>query len=392
MKLRSRAASGILLAAVCVPAAAGDANPAVPRIESVVPLPAQPHEADRAVIWFDDFDGPEKTYAEGSGALDGTSAFGGAGKALRCVYEKGKRGSGNRKVFFGDSPVYGNRAVRRGETFTDVYWRIYVRHQPGWTGGGPAKMSRATSMTSGKWTQAMIAHVWGSRDSVTLDPASGVRGGRVVTTKYNDFPNLRWLGNRPAARLPIHTTEEAGWWVAVESRARLNAPGKSDGLNQLWLDGRLEAERRDLDWRGRYTGHGINAVFLEAYWNKGSPVTQSRWYDNFVISTQPIGPVVSPRRPTLIKTPYAGPGRLAAWEVELAADPDGESVVWRSKRLEGSERVTVSATTGTFTGPSAATAQLAQDALYYARVRQQSATGARSAWSRWHQEFRTAEP
>jgi len=70
----------------------------------------------------------------------------------------------------------------------------------------------------------------------------------------------------------------------------LNTPGQKDGLNQLWIDGRLEAERKNLDWRGDYTGHGINAVFLETYWNDGSPVTQSRWIDNFVISTRPSVP------------------------------------------------------------------------------------------------------
>ncbi len=34
------------------------------RIDSIVPHPSQPEAADPAVIWFDDFDGPEKTYTE----------------------------------------------------------------------------------------------------------------------------------------------------------------------------------------------------------------------------------------------------------------------------------------------------------------------------------------
>ena len=64
-------------------------------------------------------------------------------------------------------------------------------------------------------------------------------------------------------------------------------------------------------------------MFLETYWNDGSPVTQSRWIDNFVISTKPIGPVVCPRNPVLFKTPYRGPGKMATWQVEVAsADQD----------------------------------------------------------------------
>ena len=52
--------------------------------------------------------------------------------------------------------------------------------------------------------------------------------------------------------------------MCVEARAKLNTPGQKDGLNQLWIDGKLETERRNLDWRGTFTERGINAVFLEA--------------------------------------------------------------------------------------------------------------------------------
>ena len=269
--------------------------PDAPRIDFVVPLPDQPHAGKSArdiVIWHDDFDDDslQARYAETSGETVGTVRLGESGKSLLMRYEKGDRGTGGRKVFFGDSPTYRNKTVRRGEKFTDVYWRIYVKHQAGWTGGGPAKLSRATSIVPPGWRQAMIAHVWSSGESLTLDPASGVRGGEVVTRRYNDFSRLRWLGNKPASRFRIHSTEESGWWVCVEARAKLNSLGEKDGINQLWIDGRLEAERRGLNWRGTFDDRGINAVFLEAYWNRGSPVDQSRWIDEFVVSTQPIGP------------------------------------------------------------------------------------------------------
>jgi len=176
----------------------------------------------------------------------------------------------------------------------------------------------------------------------------------------------------------------------VEARAKLNTPGQKDGLNQLWIDGRLEAERKNLDWRGDYTGHGINAVFLETYWNDGSPVTQSRWIDNFVISTRPIGPVDCPRNPVLIKTPYHGPGTLAAWQVEVAAE-DQENIVWRSNLLAVSERVRVGAEDGRFVGPLASQSRLEADRVYCFRVRQSSDRGPMSPWSPWHQAVRTAD-
>ncbi len=179
-------------AACLLPGRSGRAadGPEVPRIDSVVMSTPQPQASDDAVIWCDDFDGPEKAYTESQGRLDETQAFGGQGRSMLSLYEKGSRGTGNRKVFFGDSPT--GKVVRKGQSFDDIYWRIYIKHQHGWTGGGPAKLSRATSIVSPNWAQAMIAHVWSSGEALTLDPATGVRGDQVVTSRYNDFPNLCW--------------------------------------------------------------------------------------------------------------------------------------------------------------------------------------------------------
>ncbi|TKJ33714.1 MAG: hypothetical protein CEE38_20250 [Planctomycetes bacterium B3_Pla] len=363
--------------------------PATPRIDSLVSLRPSPLETDAAVIWYDDFDGPQKQYTESQGRIDTSQGFGGSGGSMLNFYKKGTRGVGNRKVFFGDSPT--GKVVNRGRQYDEIYWRVYVKHQHGWTGGGPAKLSRATSIVSPTWAQGMIAHVWSSGEALTLDPATGVRGDSVVTTKYNDFGNLKWLGNRPASSFKLHSTEESGRWVCVEARVKLNTPGKKDGLNQLWIDGRLEAERTNLDWRGNYAKHGINAVFLETYWNRGSPVTQSRWIDNFVISTKLIGPVICPRNPVLIKTPYRGLGKQCAWEVEIAADDVGKATVWKSNLLTIPERVEVGEDTGCFVGPLSGRKQLDSSKIYHIRVRQQSETGKWSAWSLWHQPFKTAE-
>lgn len=363
--------------------------PATPRIDFIEMLATQPHENDAATIWYDDFS-TEKRYMDGYGGIDNTVNFGTKGGSMDAGFDKGDvDGNGNRKVAFGDFP--GNvRKVREGEQFDDVYWRIYVKHEHGWE-GSPAKMSRATSIVSTNWQQAMIAHVWsGANNSLTLDPARGVDGqtDQIKTTKYNDFDNLRWLGNKPSSDFKISSTEESGYWVLVESRAKLNTPGKSDGLNQLWIDGRLEAERKNLNFRGSYTKHGINAVFLESYWNSGSVKTQGRWFDNFVISTTPIGPVVCPANPILHKTPYYGPGGLAAWEVELSSDYNGDDVVFKSKLLGREEELEINQSTGSFLGTSAGHSALASGKTYFCRVRQKSSFGVWSNWSRWHQGFR----
>ncbi|MCA1964130.1 MAG: hypothetical protein LDL31_09325 [Prosthecobacter sp.] len=354
-------------------------------MEWVRPLPVQPHEQDPAVIWADGFESAERwnQYPEKEGVLEDGAGLGGTGRALRQDYAKGSQGKGGLKLIFGDSPVYPRAALRRGEKFGEIWWRVYVKHQPGWMGGGPDKLSRATSFASSSWSQAMIAHVWSAGESLTLDPATGVVGGEVVTQKYNDFERLRWLGNRPVSQLKIHSAEEAGRWVCVEARVKLNTPGMKDGINQLWLDGRLECERRNLDWRGSYEGHGINAVLLESYWNKGSPADQARWLDHFVVSTAPIGPLVTSRQPVLSRT--GGPEEV--WEVEVALAGNRPETVWRSNPLRGGQ-VKVDAESGTFCGPQAAAKALAADLVYVTRIRQ---VVAGHGWSPWHQAFRTGK-
>ena len=300
-------------------------------------------------------------------------------------------GRGNRQVAFGGFPA-SSSVVKAGQKFDEIYWRIYVKHEHGWK-GSPFKMSRATSIVSGNWQQAMIAHVWHGSDEdngITLDPARGVEGqtDQIKTTKYNDFDNLSWLGNQPVSEFKISSTGESGYWVLVECRAKLNSPGKDDGVNQLWIDGRLETERKNLNFRGSYIEHGINAVFLESYWNRGSVKTQGRWFDNFVISTDPIGPVISPSNPTIYKTPYFGAAELAGWEVELASDYEGNDVVFKSDFLGTEEKVVVDASNGVFSGSLEGKTALSSGEIYYSRVRQKNTEGFYSNWSRWHQGFK----
>ena len=120
-------------------------------------------------------------------------------------------------------------------------------------------------------------------------------------------------------------------------------------------------------------------------------MTQSRWIDNFVISTRPIGPVVCPCNAVLIKTPYRGPGKQQNCKVEIAADDSGKTVVWRSKAITAPQRIKVGIETGQFVGPLAGRERLAAATTYYFRVRQQNDSGLESPWSPWHQPVRTED-
>lgn len=343
------------------------------RIDAVGPV--LPTAADPSLLWCDDFSNPAPLRARYFEHDDARGAFVRApgegiagGDALRCRFGKGQVSAGSLKLLLGRNPV--GRGVHPERTFRELFWRVYVRHEPGWE-GNPAKLSRATCLAGPDWSQGMIAHVWGGRgDSLCIDPATGIRDGRKVTTRYNDFDRLRWLGLREA-RTPVFAPAETGRWVCVEAQVRLDTPGRADGLFRLWIDHREEASRTDLVWHGAWSDYGIDAVFLENYWNAGSPKEQTRWWAQFAVATAPIGPVTVPRAPTLTRTGLVPSG---PWEVEAALDPDGGRVVWRSGPTDPAVR-SLSPTT-----------PFAPNTLHWLRARPAGA-----AWSPWHCPFRTAQ-
>lgn len=248
-----------------------------------------------AWIWCDDFESDaalsgnyfEVDRANGQFGVSAESPFGGNG-ALKARYLAGLDNAGGLKLGIGRSPVASNVAGNRD--FDEIYWRFYTRTAPGWV-GNPRKLTRATVFSASNWAQAAIGHLWegdGSGLSLGLDPATGVVGSQVVTTKYNDFDNLRWLGKKNGAT-QIYSPANVGRWFCIEVHMKLNTPQESNGTFSFWVDEKLEAQMSNLNWRGGYTAYGINAVMLENYVNEGFSQAQVRYIDNLVVSTSRIG-------------------------------------------------------------------------------------------------------
>jgi hypothetical protein len=250
-----------------------------------------------AWIWCDDF---EQNRTSRYFEYDSTSFARAAGvgrngsTGMRVQFATGQVSAGALRLAFGKTPSSYFRAVDAGTAnYREVYWRVYVKYQSGWTGGGGDKMSRAIVFAKSDWSEAAIGHVWSatspSPSYLAIEPASGTdTAGNVITVGYNDFTHLRWFGGTPS-QTPIFDAAHVGQWYCVEAHMKLNAPGQSDGVFELRINGNLETQRTGLNWLGSYQTYGINAVFLENYWNEGSPQPQERYFDDFVVSTQPIG-------------------------------------------------------------------------------------------------------
>ena len=87
---------------------------------------------------------------------------------------------------------------------------------------------------------------------------------------------------------------QPGKWHTIEVRAVMNTPGVLDGRMQGWFDGELAFDTRDFMWRMPGGEHLDIGEFLFTTFYGGSdsswaPSTdQHIYFDNFVISTQPI--------------------------------------------------------------------------------------------------------
>ncbi len=221
----------------------------------------------------------------------------GGGRGLRILFQQGEVSAGGLSKSFGKVPAgyIARNGARKDTSFTEIYWRMDVRHQPGWQGNGPAKLSRALVFVNDSWIQGMMAHLWSGGPNNTrliADPATGIdAAGNVKSTKYNDFANLRWLGIGQGST-DMFADANAGTWYCVVGHVKLNTPGQSDGVFEFWVNDTLQHSRSNLNWHGNYNANPssmtINAVFFESYWNSGSPVEQERYFDNIMIGTNPI--------------------------------------------------------------------------------------------------------
>jgi hypothetical protein len=277
--------------------------PDIPGTEMIQPAPVNEcANPDAAWIFCDDFEQDRSAqYFEGKSFVSNnrTAATGWNGStAVKGAFKQGVVGAGGMKVAFGKTPdpSYVVPVAKSGENLREIYYRMYLKHDEDWTGGGGDKLSRATSLAGG-WAQPFTAHLWSGGSTpgneslshyLLIDPASGTdEQGNLKATKYNDFDNWRWLGSKKGLS-PIFSPDYVGKWYSIEAHIKLNDAGQSNGVFEYWINNVLQVSKTNLNWLGQYDEYGINAVLFENFWNTGSVKDQNRYFDNIVISTQKI--------------------------------------------------------------------------------------------------------
>ena len=125
----------------------------------------------------------------------------GDGFGMAATFEQGQVYAGALHLSVGRvaAPSFNPTDGSESTKYRELYWRVYLRNEEAWTGGGGAKLSRALSFTSADWAQAAFAHVWsmgggGAPNDVSLglDPAITLcgtdEGGAVVLQIAVEMP------------------------------------------------------------------------------------------------------------------------------------------------------------------------------------------------------------
>ena len=151
-----------------------------------------------------------------------------------------------------------------------------------------------------KWSgfgQAGLKPLGDDRFSTALEPwgdwgklkAPGEWNFYSYWHEMNGSPDGKYWGNQfiPEPQ-PVIVKER---WICAEFMLKHNTPGKPDGEQAFWIDGRLLGHWRDINWR-KTEGLKANALTLESYvtdrWTK-NPVN-TVYFDNLVIAREYIGP------------------------------------------------------------------------------------------------------
>lgn len=183
-----------------------------------------------------------------------------------------------------------------------VFVRFYVRFDPGCDYVHHFVTLRANKGLRGgdKWSGFGGAGERPSgeeRFSTALEPW-GNWGRWPAPGKWNFYsywhemavsPDGRYWGNSflPGTQ-PVIPKDR---WICAEFMLRHNTPGRADGEQAFWIDGKLLGHWRGINWRKTATLQA-NALTLESYvtdrWTKNP--TNVVYFDNVVIAREYVGP------------------------------------------------------------------------------------------------------
>lgn len=237
-----------------------------------------------AWLWCDDFENPDTladnyedaNLGEYRFKISSTDRYGGD-TAIEQAYQTGQVDAGWINWFYADAA--GGDYTDKSPAQRDIYMRFYHKFEAGFE-GMPPKMARIYRLEP-PWNKVIEMHLWVNTHSPELNIVADIK------SPDSSFANdVDWFTY--GSDFLYSSPANIGRWVCLEMRLKNNTAGNNDGAIQYWADGELIIDKTEVDMTGD-PPQDLNVAMLDAHWNKGSPKPQSRFYDNFVISTERIG-------------------------------------------------------------------------------------------------------
>ena len=236
-------------------------------------------EADRTEKYFE-YEGQERNFARADkfGLYNST--------ALRTIINQGAVSAGRIAIAFGRTPATIPSVDQDGKVYDSVFSRFFIRTSPDFKPLVEDIIIENKVFASASVEAANAAVTSGPKDDVDFLYLNSISGtdspGRIKNTGFKKLSLTKSAD-------PVWSTLSDGKWHCVETRMKLNNPKKFDGLFELWVDEKLQAQKNNLNWTGAFRDYGINSVALNNSWIEPSSISQERYFDNFVVSTSRVG-------------------------------------------------------------------------------------------------------
>lgn len=198
---------------------------------------------------------------------------------------------------FGDSLAGPVLAAGRGQRFDDLYIQYKVAYSSGFDFGENYKQLIIGTQDDRRHDQPCcnpwVAHY------LTVYPPHQSRSGLLAEINNKQAASGQWAGftynsSGYSASNPFYI--QAGRYYTVEVRRRLNDAGVDNGIFQMWIDGVLLSDYRNVRYRVPFNGtygasfnYGTNFVMISNYSTAGVSRDQSIYYDDIKLSTSYVG-------------------------------------------------------------------------------------------------------
>ena len=198
---------------------------------------------------------------------------------------------------FGDSLAGPVLATGRGEHFMDLYVQYKIAYSPGFVNPSSFKQFSIGTQDDRRHDNSCcnpwVAHY------MTIYAPQPTRTTLLAEANNKQGASGQWVGfaqnaNGYSASNPFSI--QTGRYYTIEVRRRLNDSGLDNGIFQMWIDGALISEYRNVRYRTPWDGtfgssfsYGTNFAMISDWSTDPTAQDQSVFYDDVKFSTTYIG-------------------------------------------------------------------------------------------------------